>query len=637
MANLIAILREGKRQLFKMYFLLWQGFSILLRRLLLAHRTYGNCCDEGGNRYCASRCQLQVVVQHRIYLVVLERPYHSYTMSSIQLDRKLVLERKDDDKPKGTIHAIDTCIRKPLLIAAVSDGTVRIWNFKDGHLRICKTFHEEPRSVSFHPSGMHAIVGFSDKLRIVHVLADDLRPCWEASVKCRECHFSRGGQAFAAAHGQLITVFDFYRETKLCDLRGHNAKVCRFIWSHFDAGIISSDEDGHIFRWDVKSGRRVGEHIVQCGNTNACYTSVSNETIWSINHNNLEVIAQKNLAILKTFSRHEQGNKIVGPILASNEANSMVFVGVCPGDYVGLADTIRVYNAIQIQEDYIDFPFSETITIMQSSHDDRYLLVLDATGNITVFEVNDQRGFDQVLITTTQEERSKMHFEPCKNVLISETRIEEQQAIIDDLKGRVEEMKTENSYQISVRKKAHIDTLCNAKQSFLKQAKERDWRHKQLETKKAEMQQQHKERINQIDCTHEKDMTKIELRNRDKILAEVDNYQQATSNWDLQRKNWDRQKQSLVGTHKKCYEDLKQELGGNLQNHTNLKIDLTQQVDDLKKTLNESKRQLEEDIDTEDQQFEKKYKQKLALERDIYMQYAGENGEPACSLKHKCI
>ena len=39
-----------------------------------------------------------------------------------------------------------------------------------------QTFTEECYSIAFHPSGLHVLCGFSDKLRLMNLLMDDIRP-----------------------------------------------------------------------------------------------------------------------------------------------------------------------------------------------------------------------------------------------------------------------------------------------------------------------------------------------------------------------------------------------------------------------------------------------------------------------------
>ena len=87
----------------------------------------------------------------------------------------------------GRITGMDTCIRKPLIVTSSSDKSVRIWNYMDNQCVGMKYFQEEATSVAIHPSGLYVMIGFSDKLRLMSVLNDDMRLFKEYPIRnCRE-------------------------------------------------------------------------------------------------------------------------------------------------------------------------------------------------------------------------------------------------------------------------------------------------------------------------------------------------------------------------------------------------------------------------------------------------------------------
>lgn len=119
---------------------------------------------------------------------------------------------------------MDTCLRKPLVVTCGLDKTIRVWNYLEKSTEICKSFPEEAMSVSFHPSGLHILVGFADKLRLMNLLMDDIRTFREFMVKsCRECQFSNGGDRFAAVNGAYIHIYDMYTCEMLASLRGEKS------------------------------------------------------------------------------------------------------------------------------------------------------------------------------------------------------------------------------------------------------------------------------------------------------------------------------------------------------------------------------------------------------------------------------
>ena len=62
-----------------------------------------------------------------------------------------------------------------------------IFLFLPSTLDVAKEFQEEAYSVAIHLSGLFLLVGFSEKLRLMNVLIDDIRPFKEIMIRsCRE-------------------------------------------------------------------------------------------------------------------------------------------------------------------------------------------------------------------------------------------------------------------------------------------------------------------------------------------------------------------------------------------------------------------------------------------------------------------
>lgn len=131
------------------------------------------------------------------------------------------------------ITGLDTCIRKQLFVTCSLDKTVRLWDYMENRLEICQKFDEQALSVAFHPSGMHLVVGFNNKIRLLNILEKKLECFKEINYQnCGEIVFSNGGQYFAISNVNIIHVYNFYSGDNPGNMvyRGHSGKVTSIHW-----------------------------------------------------------------------------------------------------------------------------------------------------------------------------------------------------------------------------------------------------------------------------------------------------------------------------------------------------------------------------------------------------------------------
>jgi WD40 repeat protein len=162
----------------------------------------------------------------------------------------------------AAIVGMDVCVWKPLLATCGRDHTVRIWNTIERTVEVTKRFSEEPLSVALHPSGLFLLVGFTDRVRLLSLLMDDMRTVKELNVKqCRTLSFSKGGHLFAMANQSAVQVLDTHTCAMVLQLRGHQQVVRSIMWTDRDRKISTIGKDGNVFLWDVRSGARVHESM----------------------------------------------------------------------------------------------------------------------------------------------------------------------------------------------------------------------------------------------------------------------------------------------------------------------------------------------------------------------------------------
>lgn len=121
-------------------------------------------------------------------------------------------------------------------------------------MEICEVFNDEAYSVAFHPTGFHIVVGFTDRIRMMNVFKDSLKPFQTIGIKgCREIRFSHGGHLFACASQNHVNIYKFYTGENNVNLiyKAHQGPVRCIHWFDDDSGFISGGWDGNVFAWKL--------------------------------------------------------------------------------------------------------------------------------------------------------------------------------------------------------------------------------------------------------------------------------------------------------------------------------------------------------------------------------------------------
>jgi len=120
---------------------------------------------------------------------------------------EVVFQTLSEPFHSGPVLGLDTCVRKPLVVTSGKDRTIRVWNSMSHRLEVVKTFPTDAYSISMHPSGLHILAGFQDRLRFMNLYSDDICEFKAFQIRqCMECRFSLGGQYFAAVNAYAIQV-----------------------------------------------------------------------------------------------------------------------------------------------------------------------------------------------------------------------------------------------------------------------------------------------------------------------------------------------------------------------------------------------------------------------------------------------
>ncbi|XP_071666051.1 cilia- and flagella-associated protein 57 isoform X3 [Patagioenas fasciata] len=506
------------------------------------------------------------------------------------------------------ITGLDVCVWKPILATCSLDRSVRIWNYKMNTLELYKEYREEAYTVSIHPSGLFCLVGFSDKLRFISLLYEDMHVFKEFAVrKCRECSFSNGGHLFAAVNGNVIQIYSSITFEIVNNLKGHSGKIQAVKWSSDDAKLVSCDTYGAVYEWNLSTGERESECVLK----SCIYSSIAPSSDAKV------IFAVGSDQTLKEISESSIQNEVsafgvVYTAVAVSHSGHMVFVGTSLG-------TIRTMKyPLPLMKDFNEYQaHAGAVTKMSITNDDLFLLTASEDGSVFIWKLYDKGGG----ILKWEKE-----FDYAEEVLIMRSDIEEKSQALIDLQIRVEELQTENEYQLRLK-----DMYCNEKirkleENFTQEINSLKNKYQILHAEREKADLQHQLQLSELQNKQAREVQQLESEKNLKLLMENEKYQELQVKSQKMQEQYERQLHNLEESKSRAVKELTEDYEGKLKE---LSLLLEEAREDMRLQLQaheEIKKQIEEDEDQEILEMKIKYERQLMEAKESNLQLKGEIG-----------
>jgi len=516
--------------------------------------------------------------------------------------------------PKSII-ALDCCVLKPLAVTICKDFTLRIWNFRDHVPDLIRVFPEDMYSVALHPAGLHCAVGFTDKLRIYHILVDDLRLCIELPVKaCKEVQFSFGGNLIGAANGNAISVYDMYTGDKVADLRGHNSKVRSLQWLA-NGYLMSCGQDGAVYLWEIDGARRIAE-FVQKG---VYFTSVIHGAGAVFVVGNDRSVRELSLPDL-VQARATDCGIMMGHTALSVDRGAL-FTGSVDASKPGI---LRVYN-YPMSGDFDDYLCgSAHVTAMRLTQDENFILTTDDNGCLTVFELKDRKDrFARADLTGPPELTTLETWND--EILVPLAELEEKNASMLELHTKVEELKLHNEYQLKLKEMNYSEKLKESTDKYMQELEQAKTKLELLKEECADLALEHEEILRNMVDRHQYNVQEMETAFQSEIMDCVNAYQQLTRDRDAQLERLESQRRQLIQGHERYVDELTRDYEQKLDDDRNTRLQYEDDKQEVEKEVQEIQDQVEDDVDTEIIRLRQHYEDKLVTSRETTLKYKGEN------------
>ena len=517
----------------------------------------------------------------------------------------------------SAITGMDLCIRKPIVATCGLDKTIRIWNYAERKLELLKVFSEETYSLSLHPSSLHILVGFADKLRLMNILMDDFRVLKELSIKaCKECQFSNGGQHFAAMNGNTIQVFQTYSCECIATLRGHNGKIKSLYWAHDDQQLLSAGLDGAVYQWNIKELKREGEYVKK----GCAYSSVvcnhGGDAMFAVGSD--DVIREVEFPVSIVSKEIESDRRISQVVLSASQ--KMFFSATADANR---ASVIRAYK-LPLTGEFLEFGcLSSPVTRLRISYDDEHLFACGEDGVLVVFDIKDSdrnvKGLKRLRNLSGECAYSE-------EILVTKSDLEEKTAMMVEFKNKVDELTLHNEYQLRLKDMNYNEKIKEVTEKYTQELEHNKNQFELLREEKNDLEMEYDEQIKQTRDKHQHKLQEYEATYQSKIMAEVERYQKVSKEKALEEEQRARQQEELVASHKKYADEICAEYEQQLQEEHQEKEQLEEDKQLTQREFLETRRQLEGDVDQEIEGLKFKYEDKLKKERDATLRFKGENG-----------
>ncbi|KAI2667261.1 Cilia- and flagella-associated protein 57 [Labeo rohita] len=374
-------------------------------------------------------------------------------------------KRLSHSSHSSVITGLSTCIRKPLIATCSMDRSMY------------KEFQEEAYSVALHPTGLYILVGFSDKLRLMTLLIDDIRIFKEFNVRgCREVR---------------LTI----------------AQVRAIAFSADDSRLVSCGMDGAVYEWNTLTGKRESESVLKTCSYTGVTISSDSKTFFAVGTD----CSLKEIQDCQILKEVRTGD-VVCTTVAMSRSGRALFVGTSTG-------TVRAIKyPLPIQNDWIEYQaHAGPVTKMVITFDDQFLITVSEDSSLFIWKIIDKEG---------QGLKREKELRYAEEILITKSDLEEKNKLMLDLNARVMELQKENKYQLSLRDIEYKEKINELTEKCTQQINSLNAEKEVLKAEKEKQQAVHVKALSEVLEKHDKEQQDMESTNNQKLMLEYEKYQE---------------------------------------------------------------------------------------------------------------
>lgn len=530
----------------------------------------------------------------------------------------------------GAIVGLDCCIRKPLVATSSTDKTVRIWNTQDNVAEIVKVFPTEPGAIALHPSGLHLLVTFADKVRFMNIYGDNIQEFKAFNIRAvTDVRFSAGGQYFAVVHSNVIHIYNTATcdSTPVAQLRGHTQRIKSMQWAAVtpyptDTRLVSCAVDGMVIDWNLREMRKEADHTDKRFQYHAVASDDKN--IWVVG----SPPATQSDAKWKVKLREIEVQNMHGDTVSIDFEFPDLFISTLALAqqhrllFGGCADGSVKLMTFPLQGGIHDPPIlahAASVNKICVSHDESMLFTVSEDGTFFIFDIKEDGRSTKREIALAEE------------ILISKADLEEKNVTAAHLRQMLEEFKTDLDGEEKRETHQHGTEIKECTENFKLASAANAERFGAAWNSKIEQERNHAEQKREIAEKHRRNNDSLEKRKQTELQALDELCRKRRSTIDSERDGFVKDLQQCDEMYERKRRENEEEFQEKLSNQM---LQLRQKEDSLSqvtKTQNEIRQQLEMDTDSQIETTRTTNDEKL---KNLIQGYMTMKGERAIMMKN---
>ena len=309
-----------------------------------------------------------------------------------------------------------------------------------------------------------------------------------------------------------------------------------------------------VYEWDTITGKRNGEYVLK----NCSYTSIG----LSVDAKNIFAVGSdrkiKEIQDSQVLREVDIEEDVVPVSIALSRSGRMLFVGTSKG-------TLRSYKFPLTKPTEFQEHIGHTGSILRLkiTFNDEFAISASEDGTLIFWRIQDKEG--------RMAKRDK-EIGYAEEILITKSDLEEKNQLMNELRNRVNELKTENEYQMRVKDMTSSDKIKELTEKFIQEMESLKTKNQVLKAEKEKLELKHDYDMANLIEKQSKEVQELENTNSQKLFMEYEKFQTLQTGTQKLQDGFDFQLREMEQSREKAIHDMQKQYEETIQK-LNTKID----------------------------------------------------------------